>query len=59
LDEICALVGAWAEGNLLNGKPMFDGLQIEETPTEYASVPRNKIKRIKTLPFVPPKSQAI
>lgn len=26
LDELCAIVGAWAEGNVMNGKDPFAGL---------------------------------
>ncbi len=32
LDELCATVGALVEGNLMQGKPAFDGFVSAEAP---------------------------
>lgn len=48
-DELCAMVGAWVEGNLMQGKPAFDGLASTEARSgnglgRFRS-PRHLVKR--------------
>jgi len=49
-DELCAIVGTRAEGNLMQGKPVFDGLgpNAISTPSRgYRSAKTRVIKKMK------------
>ena len=52
-DELCAIVGLWVEGNLAQGKAMFDGLEASNpisAKQKYAPVASGNIKRVKINP---------
>lgn len=51
-DELCAIVGMWVEGNLMNGKPAFEGLILTRALSQsgrenYQSAKGRVTKRVK------------
>jgi hypothetical protein len=48
LDELCAIVGAVAEGNVMNGKPALEGLgggTVKEERGKKFRSPKHLVKR--------------